>query len=131
MTSRMRAVVPGRPCRVDRLETHGTLTLGVFWWNTPLALTCAGFLVLMSVKAFIFGNAGALAAGSVTHVAGSAAAVQGVATASAWALAAPLASAGGGVTAVPMVIVMLVGITGSLASFVIGTHGPEAVRPQP
>ncbi len=108
-----------------------TLALGVLLWHTPLVLTCVGFLVLMSVQAFIFGNSGALAAGSVTHVAGSAAAVQGVATASAWALAAPLASAGGGVTAVPMIIVMLVGITGSLTSFGFGTRGLATTHTQP
>ena len=100
-----------------------TLALGVLLWNTPLVLTCAGFLVLMAVQAFIFGNSGALAAGSVTHVAGAAAAVQGVAIAAAWALAAPLASAGGGATAVPMILVMLVGITGALTSFTFGTRG--------
>ena len=100
-----------------------TLALGVLLWNTPLVLTCAGFLVLMAVQAFIFGNSGALAAGSVTHVAGAAAAVQGVAIAGAWALAAPLASSGGGTTAVPMILVMLVGITGSLTSFGLGTRG--------
>ena len=39
------------------------LTVGVFALDTPLLLTCAGFLVLMAVQAFIFGNANALAAG--------------------------------------------------------------------
>ena len=38
------------------------LTVGVFVFDTPLILTCAGFLVLMAVQAFIFGNASALAA---------------------------------------------------------------------
>jgi DHA1 family bicyclomycin/chloramphenicol resistance-like MFS transporter len=37
------------------------LTVGVFALDTPLLLTCAGFLVLMAVQAFIFGNANALA----------------------------------------------------------------------
>jgi hypothetical protein len=36
--------------------------VSVFALDTPLLLTCAGFLVLMAVQAFIFGNANALAA---------------------------------------------------------------------
>jgi hypothetical protein len=37
----------------------------------------------------------------------------------AMAISAPLASSGGGVTAVPMIIVMTVGSTGSLISFLV------------
>ena len=61
------------------------LTVGVFALDTPLLLTCAGFLVLMAVQAFIFGNASALAAGQARHVAGAASAVLGVAQAVAMA----------------------------------------------
>lgn len=103
------------------------LTLGVLVWDTPLVLTCAGFLVLMAAQAFIFGNAGALAAGQATHMAGSASAVQGVVQALAMALAAPLASAGGGATAVPMVLVMLVGVTGSWVACGIVVPRPAAI----
>jgi DHA1 family bicyclomycin/chloramphenicol resistance-like MFS transporter len=88
-----------------------SLVLGVVFWGTPLILTCAGFMVLMASQAFVFGNAGALAASKATHIAGAAAAVQGVAQSLAGALAAPLASAGGGATAVPMVLVMVTGVT--------------------
>ncbi|PVU84395.1 Bcr/CflA family drug resistance efflux transporter (plasmid) [Cellulomonas sp. WB94] len=86
------------------------LTLGVGLWGTPLILTCAGFLLLMAVQAFIFGNSAALGAAETTHAAGSAAGLQGVVQAIAMAVAAPLASAGGGSTAWPMVAVMLVGV---------------------
>ena len=85
------------------------LTVSVFALGTPLLLTCAGFLVLMAVQAFIFGNASALAAGQAPHVAGAASAVLGVAQAVAMAISAPLASSGGGVTAVPMIWVMIAG----------------------
>jgi MFS transporter, DHA1 family, multidrug resistance protein len=95
------------------------LTVGVFALDTPLVLTCAGFLVLMAVQAFIFGNASALAAGQARHVAGAASAVLGVAQAVAMAVAAPLASSGGATTAVPMIWVMIVGIVGSLFSFLV------------
>ncbi len=95
------------------------LTVGVLLLDTPLVLTCAGFLVLMASQAFIFGNSGALGAMQATHVAGSAAAVQGVVGALAMATSAPLASSGGGETAVPMIAVMLVGVVGSVTSFLV------------
>ena len=101
------------------------LTLGVLLWDTPLVLTCAGFLALMAVQAFIFGNASALSAMRVRHVAGAAAAVQGVANSLAMAIAAPLASAGGGTTAVPMIAVMLVGTLLANASFYALTREPK------
>jgi MFS transporter, DHA1 family, multidrug resistance protein len=93
--------------------------VGVLALDTPLLLTCAGFLVLMAVQAFIFGNASALAAGQARHVAGAASAVLGVAQAVAMATSAPLASSGGGVTAVPMIWVMIVGVTGSLLAYLV------------
>jgi MFS transporter, DHA1 family, multidrug resistance protein len=77
------------------------LTVGVFALDTPLLLTCAGFLVLMAVQAFIFGNANALAAAEAPHIAGAASAVLGVTQAVAMATSAPLASSGGAATAVP------------------------------
>ena len=75
--------------------------MGVLALDTPLLLTCAGFLVLMAAQAFVFGNASALAVGQARHVAGAASAVLGVAQAVAMAISAPLASSGGGVTAEP------------------------------
>ena len=84
--------------------------------HPKIVLTCAGFVVLMGAQAFIFGNAGALAALKATHIAGAAAALQGVAIAVAMAVAAPLASAGGGETAVAMVAVMAVGATLAIGS---------------
>jgi DHA1 family bicyclomycin/chloramphenicol resistance-like MFS transporter len=105
------------------------LSLSVWVLGTPLVLTCAGFLVLMAAQAFIFGNANALAVGQARHVAGAASAVLGVTQAIAMAISAPLASSGGGATAVPMIIVMIVGVTGSLASFLFlarPRHGPAS-----
>jgi MFS transporter, DHA1 family, multidrug resistance protein len=96
-----------------------SLLLGALFWGTPLILTCACFVVLVASQAFIFGNAGALAASKATHIAGSAAAVQGVAQSLAGALAAPLASAGGGATAVPMALVMVTGVTLSIVALTI------------
>jgi MFS transporter, DHA1 family, multidrug resistance protein len=106
--------------------------VGVLALDTPLLLTCAGFLVLMAVQAFIFGNASALAAGEARHVAGAASAVLGVAQAVAMAVAAPIASSGGATTAVPMIWVMIAGIVGSLFSFLVLTRAgsrPAGSRP--
>ena len=95
------------------------LAVGVFWLGTPLLLTCAGFLLLMAVQAFIFGNASALAADQARHVAGAASAGLGVALAAAMAVSAPLASSGGSVTAAPMIWVMIAGLTGSLLAYLV------------
>jgi MFS transporter, DHA1 family, multidrug resistance protein len=95
------------------------LTVGVFALDTPLLLTCAGFLVLMAVQAFIFGNANALAAAEAPHVAGAASAVLGVTQAVAMATSAPIASSGGAATAVPMIWVMITGAAGSLFAYLV------------
>ena len=95
------------------------LTAAVFALDTPLLLTCAGFLILMAVQAFIFGNANALAAAEATHIAGAASAVLGVTQAVAMATSAPLASSGGAATAVPMIWVMIAGVAGSLFAYLV------------
>ena len=108
------------------------LAVGVFFLGTPLVLTCVGFMVLMAAQAFVFGNSAAIAASQATHVAGAASAMLGVAMAVAGALSAPLATAGGGATAVPMVVVMVIGIGGSVICLVLGRRGElrgSAVRP--
>jgi DHA1 family bicyclomycin/chloramphenicol resistance-like MFS transporter len=93
--------------------------VGVFALDTPLLLTCAGFLVLMAVQAFIFGNANALAAGQARQIAGAASAVLGVTQAVAMAPSASLASSGGAATAVPMIWVMIAGVAGSLFAYLV------------
>lgn len=103
------------------------LALGVLLWDTPLVLTTAAFMVMMGSQAFVFGNAGALAAMQVTHVAGAAAAVLGVSAALAMAASAPLASATGGQSAVPMLGVMVVGVVIAVISFVTLTGRPTRV----
>jgi MFS transporter, DHA1 family, multidrug resistance protein len=73
----------------------------------------------MAVQAFIFGNSSALAAGQAPQVAGAASAVLGVVQAIAMAVSAPLASSGGATSAAPMIWVMLVGVVGSVFSYLI------------
>ena len=109
------------------------LSVGVLALDTPLLLTCAGFLVLMAAQAFVFGNASALAVGQARHVAGAASAVLGVAQAVAMATAAPLASSGGGVTAEPMIWVMIAGVAGSLFAYLVLARpsGDHTIEPSP
>ncbi|MBS1905857.1 MAG: multidrug effflux MFS transporter [Actinobacteria bacterium] len=103
----------------------------VLLWNTALLPLSAGFLVLMASQAFIFGNAGALAAAEVTDHAGSASGVQGITQSLAMAVAAPLASAGGAATAVPMVIVMVIGVVAALAALGYARTRHPRMRPTP
>ena len=106
------------------------LALSVLALGTPLVLTCIGFLVLMAAQAFVFGNASALAAAEAPHTAGSASAVLGVIQAIAMSISAPLASSGGAETATPMIQVMLVGVVGAIASFLLLSR-PGADRAGP
>lgn len=115
----VRLIVIGLSCSAAAVLA---LTVGVLFLGTPLILTCVSFVVLMASQAFVFGNAGAIAASKATHIAGAAAAVQGVAQSLAGALSAPLASSGGGTTAVPMIAVMLTGVSLSILSLTIATR---------
>ncbi len=95
------------------------IALSVFAWDTALVPVCIGFFVLMASQAFVFGNAAALAADGVHEHAGSASGIQGIAQSLGIAISAPLATSGGGHTAVPMVLVMIVGMAGAGVSFVL------------
>ena len=71
----------------------------------------------MAATAFIFGNAGARALAESREHAGTASAVQGLVQATAMATASPLATSGGGTSAVPMILVMILGTLGAWVSF--------------
>lgn len=93
------------------------LAASVLLWDTALVPTCVGFMLLISAQSFVFGNSAALALGSVPAAAGTASAVQGLVQSLASATSAPLATSGGGTSAVPMVVVMVVGVTLAWVSF--------------
>lgn len=95
------------------------LVISVALLDTALIPTCAGFLLLMSAQAFVFGNSGSLAAAEARHVAGAASALLGVGMAGSMAISAPLATSGGGTSAVPMVVVMVLGVTGAWACLLL------------
>jgi DHA1 family bicyclomycin/chloramphenicol resistance-like MFS transporter len=102
------------------------LCLSVFALGTPLVATAAGFVVLMAAQGLIFGNASALAASRQPRFAGATSSLLGLTQAASWAVAAPLASLGGVTTAVPMVLVMLVGIALAAAALIGFTRVPAA-----
>lgn len=93
------------------------IALTTFVWNIALIPTCIGFALLMASVAFIFGNSSAMALGEAREHAGTASAVQGLVQSLANALSAPLATMGGGHTAVPMAVVMLLGVVGAWICF--------------
>lgn len=103
------------------------LTLSVFVFELPLIPLLIGFALIMASTAFIFGNAGALALAETREHAGTASAVQGLVQAMAMATSSPLATSGGGTSAVPMILVMLVGALGAWASFFLIAR-PQAPR---
>ena len=105
-----------------------TLAISTFLLDLPLILTCVGFALIMTANAFIFGNSGAQAMGEAREHAGTASSVMGVFQSIANGIAAPLATSGGD-SAVPMVLVMIVGSAGAWFAFWViargGTHTPR------
>ncbi len=104
------------------------VAVSVLALDVALVPLCLGFVLVMAAQAFVFGNASALALGAVRHVAGVASALLGLTQAVANATSAPLASSGGGTTAVPMVAVMVVGIVGAWGAFLLVGRAEEARR---
>ena len=107
------------------------LVVTVLALDTALVPLCVGFAALMSAQAFIFGNASAAGLGAARSQAGTASAVQGLVQSLATATSAPLATSGGATSAVPMIAVMVVGVSLAWASYrvvVVPALGP---RPGP
>ncbi|QWW19393.1 multidrug effflux MFS transporter [Schaalia sp. 19OD2882] len=92
------------------------LVVSVFALGTPLIAVAVGFALLMAAQSFVFGNAAALALGSVREWAGTASAIQGLVQALAAAVSSPLATAGGADPA-PMTWVMVAGICLACVAF--------------
>lgn len=97
----------------------GILAVNVVALGTALPLTCVGFAALVGSQAFVFGNSSALAMSHARHAAGVASALTGLVQSVSNSAVAPLASAGGGRTAVPMVAVMAVGSVAAWVAFVL------------
>ncbi|WP_257154315.1 MFS transporter [Actinomyces bowdenii] len=104
------------------------VTLSVLALDLALIPLCAGFVTTMAAQGFVFGNAKALALSEARHIAGTASAFMGLVQAAAMGTSAPLASSGGGASATPMVVVMLVGITGAWCAFILAGRGAPQRR---
>ncbi|WP_208320561.1 multidrug effflux MFS transporter [Actinomyces sp. ZJ308] len=108
------------------------VAISVLALQVALIPLCAGFVLVMSAQGFVFGNSSATALGQVPHVAGAASALLRLAQALANATSAPLASSGGGSSAVPMVVVMIIGVSGAWCAYLLvghasgGRHIPQA-----
>ena len=111
------------------LAALGVVTLVVSATALGLALvpTCAGFMLIMSANAFIFGNAASLALGQSRELAGTASSVLGVAQSLANAVSAPLATSGGS-SATPMIVVMVAGSVGAWLAFWVVARGGRSAR---
>ena len=105
------------------------LLVGALWWGTPLIVALVAFFLLMSAQGLIGPNAGALASAQVPEHPGTGSAVLGF---SQWCMAgvvAPIAGLGGEHTAVPMALIILVLVGGSVAAL-FGLTQPESRHPQ-
>src|SRR4029078_11182693 len=92
------------------------LLVGALWWDTPLVVAMVAFFFLMSAQGLVGPNAGALASAQVPEHPGTGSAVLGF---SQWCMAgvvAPIAGLGGGYTAVPMALIVLVLVGASVAA---------------
>jgi DHA1 family bicyclomycin/chloramphenicol resistance-like MFS transporter len=102
------------------------LLVGALWWDTPLVVAMVAFFFLMSAQGLVGPNAGALASAQVPEHPGTGSAVLGF---SQWCMAgvvAPIAGLGGGYTAVPMALIVLVLVGVSVAAL----FGLTRVAPQ-
>lgn len=92
------------------------LLVGAMWFDTPLVIALVAFFLLMSAQGLVGPNAGALASATVPEHPGTGSAVLGFAQ---WCMAgviAPIAGLGGADTAVPMAVIILVLVGGSIAA---------------
>ena len=127
LAARLAGRVPTRTVITVGLAVTGAagilLLAGALWWGTPLIVTVVAFFLLMSAQGLIGPNAGALASAQVPEHPGTGSAVLGF---SQWCMAgvvAPIAGLGGEYTAVPMALIILVLVGGSVTALFGLTRG--------
>ncbi len=120
LAARLAGRVPTRIVITVGLAVTGAagvlLLVGALWWGTPLIVALVAFFLLMSAQGLVGPNAGALASAQVPEHPGTGSAVLGF---SQWCMAgvvAPIAGLGGEHTAVPMALIILVLVGGSLTA---------------
>ncbi|MFC9689375.1 multidrug effflux MFS transporter [Kribbella sp. NPDC056951] len=95
------------------------MLVGALWFDTPLFLAIACFLVLMTAQGLIIPNTGALASAAVADRPGTGSAVLGFVHWVAAGTIAPIAGLGGEHTAVPMAVLMTIGAVVSLTGLLV------------
>ncbi len=122
LAARLAGRVPTRIVITVGLAVTGAagllLLVGALWWGTPLVVAVVAFFLLMSAQGLVGPNAGALASAQVPEHPGTGSAVLGFLQ---WCMAgvvAPIAGLGGGHTAVPMAVIILVLVGVSVAALV-------------
>ncbi|MCD5314001.1 multidrug effflux MFS transporter [Kineosporia babensis] len=92
---------------------------GALWFETPLVLSMVCFFAFMCALGLFWGNAGALAADAVPDHPGTGSAVLGLLQWGTAGVAAPIAGLGGEHTAVPMALMMTIGMLVSVFGLLV------------
>jgi|tagenome__1003787_1003787.scaffolds.fasta_scaffold20908939_2 DHA1 family bicyclomycin/chloramphenicol resistance-like MFS transporter len=92
------------------------LLIGALWFGMPLLVALVGFFVLMTAQGLVGPNAGAMASGEVPEHPGTGSAVLGFLQWCTAGVVAPLAGLGGTSTAVPMALIIILLVSGSIAA---------------
>ena len=133
LAARLAGRVPTRRVITVGLAATGAagilLLIGALWWGTPLIVAVVAFFLLMSAQGLIGPNAGALASAQVPAHPGTGSAVLGFLQWCTAGVVAPLAGLGGEQTAVPMALIILVLVGGSLTALFALTQGESDRTP--
>ena len=104
-----------------------SLLIGALALGTPAWIVLPGFFLMVAPQGLIFGNAGALASREALDRAGTGSALLGLGFSFSASIASPLVGIAGTASAVPMGVVMVVGVALSLSFLVIaGRTRPRA-----
>ena len=104
------------------------LLTGALWLGMPLWVAVGGFFVLMTAQGLVGPNAGALASGEVPAHPGTGSAVLGFVQWCTAGVVAPIAGLGGDRTAVPMALIVLLLVAGSVTALRVLVD-PTRARP--
>jgi len=92
------------------------LLIGALWFGMPLLVALVGFFVLMTAQGLVGPNAGAMASGEVPEHPGTGSAVLGFLQWCTAGVVAPVGGLGGTSTAVPMALIIILLVSGSIAA---------------
>lgn len=95
------------------------LLIGVLFLGTPAWIVLPGFFLMVAPQGLVFGNGAALASNEAREFAGTGSAMLGLGFSFAASFAAPLVGIAGTNSALPMAVVMVVGVSISIVFFTI------------